>query len=127
MTRRRTGGLASIVDDSAHIANGFGPLGAVAVGATGFALFYAAIPASLEWWLHINVERLRGPAAAAMATALSQVFQHRFVEPMQWVGTAILLVSLGVALCKLLAQPLGSHDLGLLSGIAKLLSRWMCR
>ena len=53
---RRRGGnsLGSVVDDSAHIAARFGPVGAMTTGAIGFAIFYAAIPLGLIAWTEIG-------------------------------------------------------------------------
>ena len=39
-SRRGRGGLSTAVDDTAHIASSFGPVGALWTGAIGFAFFH---------------------------------------------------------------------------------------
>lgn len=103
-SRRRRDGLSSAVDDAAHIAAKFGPVGALLTGAIGYSLFYAALPACMMAWAVERKGDLKGPAAVVFATLLDQVMWHRFIIPCQWGGIAILLVCTSIALWKYFDQ-----------------------
>ncbi|KJJ97345.1 hypothetical protein [Burkholderiaceae bacterium 26] len=122
--RRRGNSLSCAVDDAAHIAARFGPVGALWTGAIGFAIFYAALPACMMVWNADRKATLKGPAAAAFANLLDQVLWHRFISPCQWAGIAILLVCSAIAVWKLLdPAELDDEDATFLSFIAKGISR----
>ena len=42
--RHGRGGLSTAVDNTAHLAASFGPVGALCTGAIGFAVFYTVLP-----------------------------------------------------------------------------------
>jgi hypothetical protein len=122
--RGRRGGLSSTVDDAAHIAAKFGPVGALWTGAIGFAVFYAALPACMLAWTAERKASLKGPTAAALARVLEQVLWQRFISPCQWAGVAILLVCVAIAIWKHLDRgDLDSADVTFLSAASKLVSR----
>lgn len=123
---RRRGGesLGSVVDDSAHIAARFGPLGALTTGAVGFTVFYALLPMALMAWADANKAKLAGPSAAVFANVLDQVMWQRFINPCQWAGIAILLACWAIAAWKaLLSEELTRTELAGTSWLAKLLAR----
>lgn len=125
---RRRGGdsLGSVVDDSAHIAARFGPIGALTTGAVGFAIFYAAIPLGLIAWTDANKAKLVGPAAAVFANLLDQVMWQRFIGPCQWAGLAILLVCWAIAAWKaFFDDALTNEELAGASWAARLLARML--
>ena len=70
--RRRCDDLSSAVDDAAHVAAKFGPVGALWTGAIGFAVFYAALPACVMAWCeavsytHLNAESMHRLAKMAL-------------------------------------------------------------
>ncbi|SDY18717.1 hypothetical protein SAMN05518669_11010 [Variovorax sp. YR634] len=122
--RRRRDSLFSAVDDTAHIAARFGPVGALWTGVIGFAVFYAALPACMIAWTADRKATLKGPAAAAFANLLDQVMWHRFISPCQWAGVAILLVCSAIAIWKHLGQAdLDGDDVTFLSAVSKAVSR----
>lgn len=122
--RRRGNSLGSVVDDSVHIAAGFGPVGALTTGAIGFAVFYAIFPIALMAWTDANKAKLVGPTAAAFANLLDQVMWHRFISPCQWVGIAILLACWAIAAWKAFcAEGMTDDELAGTSLLAKLLAR----
>jgi len=122
--RQRRDSLSSAVDDTAHIAAKFGPVGALWTGAIGFAVFYAGLPACMMAWTAERKASLKGPAAAAFANLLDQVMWHRFISPCQWAGVAILLVCSAIAIWKHLEQAeLEGDDVTFLSAASKLVSR----
>lgn len=122
--RRRRDSLSSAVDDAAHIAARFGPVGALWMGVIGFAIFYAALPACMMAWAADRKATLTGPAAAAFANLLDQVIWHRFISPCQWAGVAILLVCSVIAIWKHLGQThLDGDDVTFLSAASKVVSR----
>lgn len=127
MSRRRygrRGGLSSTVDDTAHIAASFGPVGALWTGVIGFGVFYTVLPLYMIAWTDERKASLKGPAAAAFANLLDQVLWHRFVSPCQWAGIAILLVCSAITVWKLLDRAeLNDEDVTLLSFISKGISR----
>lgn len=109
MSRRRYGrrgrdSLGSVVDDCAHIAAHFGPLGALATGMVGFAVFYSLLPLTLLSWTNANKEKLSGPAAAVFRNLLDQIMWQSFIGPSQWVGVSILMVCFSIAVWKALAE-----------------------
>ncbi|MCJ9671432.1 hypothetical protein [Neorhizobium sp. SHOUNA12B] len=111
------------MDDTAHIAARFGPIGALWTGVIGFAVFYAALPACMMAWTADRKTTLKGPAAA-FATLLDQVMWHRFISPCQWAGVAILLVCSAIAIWKHLGQAdLNGDDVTFLSVVSKAVSR----
>jgi hypothetical protein len=123
-SRRRRNGLFSAVDDTAHIAARFGPLGALWTGAIGFAVFYAGLPACILAWSEESKASLKGPAAAALANMLDKVMWHRFISPCQWAGIAILLVCSAIAVWKYLDQAdLDDEEVTFLSAVSKVVSR----
>lgn len=129
MSRRRhrnrdNAGLGSVVDDAVHVAARFGPVGALAVGTTGFVCFYAAVPLAIVAWIDATKSKLSGPAAAAFAGALDQIVLQRFVEPCQWAGIAILVACAVIALwkCATGKEPTDSELVGT-SMLAKLVAR----
>lgn len=122
--RQRRDSLSSAVDDTAHIAAKFGPVGALWTGAIGFAVLYAGLPACMMAWSAERKASLKGPAAAAFANLLDQVMWHRFISPCQWAGVAILLVCSAIAIWKHLEQAeLEGDDVTFLSTASKLVSR----
>lgn len=122
--RRRGGSLGSVVDDSAHIAARFGPVGALTTGAVGFAVFYALLPMALMAWTDANKAKLVGPAAVVFANVLDQVILQRFINPCQWAGIAIFLACWTIAAWKALySEELTSTGLTGTSWLAKLLAR----
>lgn len=123
--RRRSGNsLGSVVDDSVHIAAQFGPVGALATGAIGFALFYAALPITLMAWADANKAKMTGPTAAAFTHLLDQVMWHRIISPCQWVGTAILLACWALATWKTFyGDELTDDELAGTTWLAKLVAR----
>lgn len=122
--RRGRDSLGSVVSDLAHIAARFGPIGALTIGAVGFAVFYALLPIALIAWTDANTAKLSGPAAAAFATLLDQVMWQRFIGPCQWTGSGILLACCAIAVWKLLFQDHLSPDvIDRTSWAAKLLAR----
>lgn len=123
-SRRGRGGLSSAVDDTAHIATTFGPVGALWTGVIGFGVFYTVLPLCMIAWTEERKASLKGPAAAAFANLLDQVLWHRFVSPCQWAGIAILLVCSAIAVWKLLdLDDLNDEDVTFLSFISKGISR----
>ncbi len=123
-SRRGRGGLSSAVDDTAHIAASFGPVGALWTGVIGFGVFYIVLPVCIIAWTAERKASLKGPAAAAFANLLDQVLWHRFVSPCQWAGIAILLVCSTLAVWKLLDRAeLNDEDVTFLSFISKGISR----
>lgn len=122
--RRRRDSLSSAVEDTAHIAARFGPVGALWTGVIGFAVFYAALPACMMAWTANRKASLKGPAAAAFANLLDHVMWHRFIWPCQWAGVAILLVCSAIAIWKHLGQAdLDGDDVTFLSAMSKAASR----
>jgi hypothetical protein len=123
-SRGSRGSPSSAVDDAAHIAARFGPVGAFWTGAIGFTVFYAALPACMMAWTAEREASLKGPAAAVLANLLDQVMWHRFISPCQWAGIAILLVCSTIAIWKCLDQAdLDAEDVTFLSAISKVVSR----
>lgn len=123
-SRRGRGGLSSAVDDTAHIAASFGPVGALWTGVIGFGVFYIVLPVCMIAWTAERKASLKGPAAAAFANLLDQVLWHRFVSPCQWAGIAILLVCSALAVWKLLDRAeLNDEVVTFLSFISKGISR----
>lgn len=129
MSRRRysrcgRGGLSTAVDDTAHIAASFGPVGALWTGAIGFAVFYSVLPLCMMAWTAERKASLKGPAAAAFASLLDQVMWHRFISPCRWAGIAILLVCSVIVVWKLLDRAvLHDEDVTFLSFVSKGISR----
>ena len=122
--RRRRDSLSSVVDDTAHIAARFGPIGALWTGVIGFTVFYAALPACMVAWMADRKDTLKGPAAAAFANLLDQVMWYRFISPCQWAGVAILLVCSAIAIWKHLGQAdLDGDEVTFLSAASKVVSR----
>jgi len=124
--RRRRGrnSLSSAVDDTAHIAARFGPVGALWTGVIGFGLFYALLPACMVAWTAERKASLSGPTAAAFGNLLDQLLWHRFISPCQWAGIAILLVCSAIAVWKLLDRAeLDDEDVTFLSFISKGIGR----
>lgn len=117
------GGLSSTVDDAAHIASKFGPVGALWTGTIGFSIFYAALPTCT---LALTTERkasFKGPTAASLASVLDQVLWQRFISPCQWAGVAILLVCVAIAIWKHLDRgDLNGDDVTFLSATSKFIS-----
>jgi drug/metabolite transporter (DMT)-like permease len=122
--RRNSTSLSSVVDDAAHVAALFGPVGALTVGLVGFALFYAILPLVLVAWTDAHRANLTGPSAAVFASVLDQILWRRFIQPCQWAGTAILLVCVVVAAWKAVtSQAPVDTELAHTSALAKLISR----
>lgn len=123
-SRRGRGGPSAAVDDAAHIASSFGPVGALWTGAIGFAVFYAVLPLCMMAWTAERKASLKGPAASAFASLLDQVMWHRFISPCQWAGIAMLVVCSAIAVWKLLDRAeLHDEDVTFLSFISKCVSR----
>lgn len=123
--RQRFGNsLGSIVNDLAHIASRFGPMGALTTGAIGFAIFYAAIPLGLVAWVDANKLQSVGPATAVFASLLDQVIWQRVIGPCQWAGIATLLVCWSIAAWKVYStDPLTNEELAGASWVAKMLAK----
>lgn len=122
--RRRGNSFGSVVDDSAHIAARFGPMGALTTGAIGFTVFYAGLPIALMAWTDANKATMAGPTAAAFANLLDQVMWHRFIDPCQWAGIAILLVCSAIAAWKAFyADTMTDDDLTVATWLAKVGAR----
>lgn len=118
------GGLSTEVDDTAHIAASFGPVGALWTGTIGFAVFYTALPLCMMAWTAERKASIKGPAAAAFASLLDQVMWHRLISPCQCAGIAILLVCSAIAVWKLLDRAeLNDECVTFLSFISKGISR----
>jgi hypothetical protein len=121
--RRRRDSFSSAVDDTAHIAAKFGPVGALWTGAIGSAVFYAGLPACMMFWTAERKASLKGPAAAAVANLLDQIMWYRFILPCQWAGVAILLVCSAIAIWKHLGQAdLDGDEVTFLSAASKVVS-----
>lgn len=121
--RRRGDSLGSVVNDSAHIAARFGPVGALTIGAVGFTVFYALLPMALMAWTDANKAKLVGPAAVVFGNVLDQVILQRFINPCQWAGIATFLACWAIAAWKaLFIEKLTSTDLAGTSWLAKLLA-----
>lgn len=122
--RRRHDSVSSAVDDAAHIAARFGPVGALWTGVIGFAVFYAALPACMMAWTAERKATLKGPAAAAFANLMDQIMWYRFISPCQWAGVAILLVCSAIAIWKHFGQAdLDGDDVTFLGSVSKAVSR----
>lgn len=122
--RRGRNSLGSVVDESAHIASRFGPVGAMATGVVGFTVFYAVVPAALLAWTDANKGKFSGPASTAFAALLDEVMWHRFIHPSQWTGIAMLLACLAVAAWKAVTEAeLSRDEISGTSWVAKLLAR----
>lgn len=121
---RSSGSLGSVVNDSAHIAVRFGPVGAMATGIVGFTLFHAVLPMLFTAWAEANRNKLAGPAATAFAKLIDNVMLHRFIDPSEWAGIAILIVCSGIALWKLLHDDeLSFYEIEAASWLAKSASK----
>lgn len=117
---RSCGSLGSVVNDSAHIAVRFGPVGAMATGIVGFTLFHAVLPMLFTAWAEGNKAKLASPAATTLAKLIDSVMLHRFINPSEWAGIAILIVCSGIALWKLLRDDETSfHEIEAASWLAK--------
>lgn len=124
--RRASNSLDSVVDDSAHVAARFGPLGALTVGAVGFTIFYALLPIALITLTDANKARLSGPMATGFANLLDQIMWQRFINPSQWAGIAILLACWTIAAWKVLAECEPTFvEISDTSWLAKMLARLM--
>jgi hypothetical protein len=122
--RRKGNSLSYVVDDSVHIAAGFGPVGALTTGAIGFVVFYAILPIALMAWTDANKAKMVGPTAGAFASLLDQVMWHRFIGPCQWAGIAILLACWAIAAWKAFYADGMTHDeMAGTSLLAKLLAK----
>ena len=124
-SRRRSGNsLGSVVDDSAHIAAQFGPLGAMTTGAIGFVIFYVALPFGAMAWSDSEKAKLIGPMGTVFARLLDQVVWQRLIGPSQWAGAAILLVCWVIAAWKCFSTvAIRDDELAGASWAAKLLAR----
>jgi len=96
--------LGAVVDDLAHIASRFGPIGALTTGAIGFSVFYGVLPLALTYWADVSKAKLHGPLAVAFGKLMDQVMWERFISPCQWTGVTILLVCSAVAVWKAFAE-----------------------
>lgn len=128
MSRRRyssrRNSLSSAVDDAAHIAARFGPIGALWTGVIGFAIFYAVLPACMMAWTEERKASLKGPAEAAFANLLDQIMWYSFIPPCQWAGIAMLLVCTAIAIWKYFDQAYLNYDgVTFLSAVSKIVSR----
>lgn len=123
---RRHGGdsLESAVDDSAHIAGQFGPVGALVTGAVGFVVFYTLLPMAFTAWADSHKAKLIGPLASIFANILDQVILQRLIGPCQWAGLSIILACWTIAAWKALfdEEPTNTELAGT-SWLAKLLAR----
>lgn len=126
--RRRRDSLSSVVDDTAHLATRFGPVGALWTGAIGFAVFYVALPTCLMAWVQERRASLKGPASEVLASALDQVVSQRVISPCRWAGIAILLACSAIAIWKYFASTdLDEEDANFLSTVSQLVSYWIRR
>lgn len=117
---RSSGSFGSVVNDSAHIAVRFGPVGAMVTGIVGFTLFHAVLPALFTAWAEANKAKLASPVSTALAKFIDNVMLHRFINPSEWAGIAILIVCSGIALWKLLRDDEPSfHEIEAASWLAK--------
>ena len=124
--RHGRGGLSSAVDNTAHLAASFGPVGALCTGAIGFAVFYTVLPLCMMAWTAERKASLKGSAAAVFASLLDQVMWHRLISPCQCAGIAILLVCSAIAVWKFLDRAeLNDEDMTFLSFISKGIGRLM--
>ena len=122
--RRSRNSFSSAVDDTARIAAGFGPVGALWTGVIGFGIFYTLLPLCMMAWTAERKASLSGPAAAALGNFLDQVMWHRFISPCQWAGISILLACSAVAVWKLLDRvELDDEGVTFLSFISKGIGR----
>ncbi|MCK9381787.1 MAG: hypothetical protein M0P95_12090 [Sulfuritalea sp.] len=123
---RRRGGdsLESVVEGSTQIAAQFGPVGALAIGAVGFVVFYTLLPMAFTVWADSHKAKLIGPLASIFANVLDQVIWQRLIGPCQWAGLSILLACWTIAAWKVLfyEEPTGAELAGT-SWLAKLLAR----
>lgn len=123
-SRRGRGGLSAALDDTAHIASSFGPVGALWTGAIGFAFFHTVLPLCMLAWTAERKASLKGPATAALAILLDQVMWHRFIPACQRAGIAILVVCSAIAVWKLLDRAeLHDEDVTFLGFFSKSVSR----
>lgn len=122
--RHGRGGLSAALDDTAHIASSFDPVGALSTGAIGFAFFHTVLPLCMMAWTAEHKASPKGPAAAALAIMLDQIMWHRFILACQWAGIAILVVCSAIAVWKLLdrAEP-HDEDVTFLGFFSKSVSR----
>jgi len=121
--RRRRDNLSSAVDDAARVATKFGPVGALWTAATGFAVFYAVLPACILAWCEERKAAVNGPADAVLAQALDQIMWHRVIAPCQWAGIAILLVCAAIAVWKYFNQAnLGDEVVTFMATASKVIS-----
>lgn len=133
MSRRRhrhrdNAGIGSVVDDAVHVTAQFGPVGALVVGTVGFVCFYAVVPLVIVAWIDGTKSKLSGPMAAAFASVLDHIVLHRFIEPCQWAGIAILVACAVITLwkCSTGKGPTYSELVGA-SLLAKLVARLLQR
>lgn len=120
--------LGSAVDDAVHVAAQLGPVGAMVVGIVGFVCFYAAVPLAIVAWINGTNSKLTSPVAAAFAEILDHIVLHRFIEPCQWAGVAILVACVVIALWKYETGKGPTHsELVGVSILAKLVARLLQR
>lgn len=97
---RSRNSFGGAVGDVSHIANSFGPTGAVVSGLIGFLCFYVLIPWLLTAWAGHQKAKMSGQMVPYMARVVDEVFLRRFINPSEWAGLAMLIVGLGIAAWK---------------------------
>lgn len=124
--RRSSGSFGSVVNDSAHIAAWFGPVGAMVTGIVGFALFYIVLPLLFTSWFEIHKAETINQLATALNKALDDVMLQRLIQPSEWAGISILIVCCGIALWKLLQDDeLSPQEIEGSSILAKHIARFL--
>ncbi|PUA96920.1 hypothetical protein C8C99_1765 [Acidovorax sp. 107] len=124
--RHGRGDLSTAVDDTAHLAASFGPVGAFCTGTIGFAVFYTVLPLCMMAWTAERKASLKGSAAATFAILLDQVMWQRLISPCQCAGISILLVCSAIAAWKLIDRAdLNDEDVTFLSCVSKGIGRLM--
>lgn len=124
--RRSNNGFGSAVADTIGIANAFGPRGTLIAGVVGFSMFYFLVPWALMAWVDHSKAQMVSQNAGVYAKLLDDIFIRRFIHPSEWAGVAILVGCILLACWKTFTRKnLGRHNEQELSGIAKLLARFL--
>lgn len=97
---RSSNRFGGMVNDTAAIANKFGPKGAFITGVLGFLSFYFVFPWILVAWSDHNKAKMTGQLAPMLGKLLDDVFLRRFIHPLEWAGIAVLIVCVGISCWK---------------------------
>lgn len=125
---RDNAGIGLVVDDVVHVAAHFGPVGALVVSTVGFVCFYAVVSLAIMAWIDDTKTKLSGPVATAFASVLDHIVLHRFIEPCQWAGIAILVACAVITLWKCATNKWPTYSVLVgASMLAKLVARLLQR